>query len=1564
MQKYFRHARHALVVATTFAITLVGFLGAAALDPTAAAADPGPIVQRAAGTVTADALPTVQIDGVVWDQQILGNTVYAGGEFANARPAGAAAGTNLTRRANLLAYDIRTGVLISSFAPVLNAQVKTLALSPDGTRLYAGGSFTTVNGINRYRIAAFDTATGALVSSFAPVLNSAVSAIAVTNDAVYVGGAFNKAGSVDRMRLAAFSPATGALLGWAPTANSGVNALLVSPDKSRVLAAGSFGTINGSTATGLAALDPTTAALLPFAANTVVRNYGSSAAMLSLSTDGSTVYSAGYWFGGTGNFEGVVAADANTGAVKWLADCHGDTYDAAPMNGNVYAVSHWHHCSNIGAFPDTNPRSAWYRANAMTADATGTVAHNNQGGYYDYYNQPAPSVVNWFPDMPAGTYTGQSQAGWSTTSNSQYLLIGGEFSKVNGGAQQGLVRFGVGSVAPKTQGPRVSGTPFNPTLLAVSNKAVRVNWKSNWDRDDQVLTYAVTRLDKTVPVYTTAATSQFWNRPTLSFTDDTVVAGQTYKYRVSAADPDGNKVSSDIVNVTVPTSVSPYVTSVLEDGAVDYWRMNGTGSFPDYAGSADLTATSGVTANPSGAVTGDSDGAADFNGSTGAAATTAAIDGPNTFTAEAWFKTTSAAGGKILGFGNASTGTSSSYDRHVYLDNAGRLAFGVYNDNVSTIRSASAYNDGQWHQVAAQLSPAGMVLYVDGLKVGALPAVTSGQVYSGFWRVGGDNLNGWPDQPSSTSLNGTIDEVAIYPTALTVAQVRDHYTASGRTVDTPAAPSDAYGKAVFDDGPSSFWRLNETSGTTAADSSADKAPGIYSGDVTYGTASNVAGTTGTAVTFNGTNGTVAATVAIPGPSTYSEEVWFKTTTTRGGKLIGFGDAQQGTSSNYDRHVYMESSGQLTFGVYTGQVNTATSPQSYNDGQWHQAVATQSSAGMRLYVDGALVGTNAQTQAQGYSGYWRVGGDSSWAGDNFFNGALDEAAFYPTALTAEQVGAHYAASPAATAPPAPVNAAPAASFTSSCSGAACGFDASGSSDSDGTVASYAWAFGDDSAGTGATPDHTYAASGTYPVTLTVTDDKGATATVTRDVTVTVPAVNQLPVAAFTSNCTELVCAFDGTGSTDPDGSVATYAWDFGDGETTAASRPSHTFTAGTYAVKLTVTDDRGGKDSVTRNVTVKSNAKPVAAFTSDCTTLTCAFDAAASTDDDGTVAGYAWDFGDDSAAGSGRTAEHTYASAGTYSVRLTVTDDKGATDSTTRSVTVAAAANQPPKAGFTSSASGLVASFDGSTSSDPDGTIASYAWTFGDGSTGTGRTATRTYTGTGTYAVKLVVTDGDGATDTVTKKVVVAPGVLARDAFDRTVAKWGTADSGGAWTLAGSTFSTNGSTGNVRLATPGTAASGYLNAVSQQNVNLVADVSIDTMATGGGTATTLITRKVGTSDYRMTFKQMPGGAIRLNLSRVLNGTSTSLRDVNVSGVTYGAGDAIRVRFVVNGSGTTTLSGKVWRVGTAEPTSAQITATDSSASLQARGAVGIYAYLSGSSTTAPVTISLDNLLLTDR
>jgi len=115
------------------------------------------------------------------------------------------------------------------------------------------------------------------------------------------------------------------------------------------------------------------------------------------------------------------------------------------------------------------------------------------------------------------------------------------------------------------------------------------------------------------------------------------------------------------------------------------------------------------------------------------------------------------------------------------------------------------------------------------------------------------------------------------------------------------------------------------------------------------------------------------------------------------------------------------------------------------------------------------------------------------------------------------------------------------------------------------------------------------------------------------------------------------------------------------------------------------------------------------------------------------------------------------------------------------------ANVAPTAAFTSSAANLALSVDGSTSTDADGTIASYAWDFGDGSTGTGRTASRTYAAAGTYAVKLTVTDNAGATGTVTKSVTVTATAakLAADAFARSVTGgWGSADIGGAWTISG------------------------------------------------------------------------------------------------------------------------------------------------------------------------------------
>ena len=152
-----RWARITVVASLLIGATAVVSTQFAGTDPLAAAR-----------TVSADPLPTVQINGVVWSQAVVGTTVYAGGSFTSARPAGSALGQNETPRQHFLAYDITTGQLDTTFAPSFNAQIRAVAASPDGTRLYVAGDFTTVNGLVRDRVAAFDLRTRELVGTFLP----------------------------------------------------------------------------------------------------------------------------------------------------------------------------------------------------------------------------------------------------------------------------------------------------------------------------------------------------------------------------------------------------------------------------------------------------------------------------------------------------------------------------------------------------------------------------------------------------------------------------------------------------------------------------------------------------------------------------------------------------------------------------------------------------------------------------------------------------------------------------------------------------------------------------------------------------------------------------------------------------------------------------------------------------------------------------------------------------------------------------------------------------------------------------------------------------------------------------------------------------------------------------------------------------------------------------------------------------------------------------------------------------------------------------------------------------
>jgi PKD repeat protein len=162
--------------------------------------------------------------------------------------------------------------------------------------------------------------------------------------------------------------------------------------------------------------------------------------------------------------------------------------------------------------------------------------------------------------------------------------------------------------------------------------------------------------------------------------------------------------------------------------------------------------------------------------------------------------------------------------------------------------------------------------------------------------------------------------------------------------------------------------------------------------------------------------------------------------------------------------------------------------------------------------------------------------------------------------------------------------PEAAFRYTLAGLAIEVDASRSEDADGVIVEYRWSFGDGEMGQGVTASHTYSRPGTYTVALTVTDDRGAM--VGKDYVIAPRAVNQAPTARFSHWAKGLEVGVDASGSSDPEGLVVEFDWDFGDGETARGVRASHTYEkGGSYAIRLTVADDPGATGTVSEVVSV-------------------------------------------------------------------------------------------------------------------------------------------------------------------------------------------------------------------------------------------------------------------------------------------------------------------------------------------------------------------------------------------
>jgi YD repeat-containing protein len=648
-----------------------------------------------------------------------------------------------------------------------------------------------------------------------------------------------------------------------------------------------------------------------------------------------------------------------------------------------------------------------------------------------------------------------------------------------------------------------------------------------------------------------------------------------------------------------------------------------------------------------------------------------------------------------------------------------------------------------------------------------------GSIVKYEWDLDG---NGTYETDTGTTPTATTSyaKAGEYPVGL---RVTDNNGATGTITKAVSIAGNYYGTITKTPGVIDYWRLGERSGTSFADGVGGNNAAI-SGGVGLGAPGALTGDPNPSATFDG-SGAAAAALDLSGTSQLTLEFWLNWSAYSNNDLLAF-EFTPNFNSQDGGFLVDPNAGELggKFGIAIGREGSRNNVyfNRPSAGAWHHyaiVMNTQAPAAEQIipYVDGKAVPfekANSGTGAGNFANstlYFM----SRAASTLFGKGGLDEVALYNSDLSPAQIAAHYEAS---------ANQPPVAALSTTPATPAAGvpvtFDASGSKDSDGSIAKYEW----DLDGNGTyetatsvpTTTKTYGAAGEYPVGVKVTDDEGATSVAS----VTVTVHGSLPQAKLSVSPsptpTGTQVTFDASASSDADGPL-TYEWDTdnnGTYETTTGSTPTLTKTyakAGEYIVGLRVKDTDLTTDTATATAVVQNRA-PSASLNATPnpvpTGTGVTFSAAGSEDPDGTIAKYEWDLdgnGTYETTTTTPTTTKTYTAAQTPTVGLRVTDDEGATATATKALTVT---NRPPVASFTATPNpvptGTTVTFDASGSSDPDGTIAKYEWDLdGNGTyetTTTTPTTTKAFTTAQTPTIGLRVTDDSGATATTSKALTV------------------------------------------------------------------------------------------------------------------------------------------------------------------------------------------------------------------
>ncbi|MFF2774198.1 LamG-like jellyroll fold domain-containing protein [Streptomyces sp. NPDC058052] len=511
-------------------------------------------------------------------------------------------------------------------------------------------------------------------------------------------------------------------------------------------------------------------------------------------------------------------------------------------------------------------------------------------------------------------------------------------------------------------------------------------------------------------------------------------------------------------------SGSQYRNLVLDAGPVGYWRLGETTG--ETAASEAVSSTGmkeglyrDVTQGAAGALAGTTNKAGTFS--------QAHVELPDSIlsrstalSVEMWFRT-GRYEGVLLGFQDAPLGDAPGADTRPVLeiDPNGYLvgAFDTVGTSENAMSSGKAVDDNQWHHVALTSNGTSQTLYVDGVSTGTLagPVDHGGKTYT-YLGAGYSNRM-WATGEGDRHFAGALDEAAVYHRALDAGTVKEHFAArggssrltevtlpSGRTdaritydgttervtevadaagtwklsAPTYASGSQGYTSAVRDAGAVDHWRLGDNSGAVARDEIATGTDGSYRNGVTLGEIGAFSVGDDGAIGLDGAEGAVEVQGdALETSAALSVELWFRTDQAEG-VLLGLQNTALGTApQNYNPSLLVDANGKLRGSLWRGAPGAPViSSAAVTDNTWHHVVLTGGTTGQTLYLDGTKVGSmpgavKPETLAHVYlgAGHATPGWDgSTTSGVKYFEGALDEAAFYAKELSAATVMDHYRA----------------------------------------------------------------------------------------------------------------------------------------------------------------------------------------------------------------------------------------------------------------------------------------------------------------------------------------------------------------------------------------------------------------------------------------------------------------------------------------------------------------------------------------------------------------------------